>query len=346
MNSIQLENISFEKKQQKILQNISFELDLNQNLSILGHSGSGKSSMLRIISGLEIPNGGKVFLNEKLVSCVENKKVKHFTAVEKRGVGFVFQDLALFPHLTVLQNILFGMTKLKSKKEKLAVAESILKTIEMIPYAERYPHELSGGQKQRVALARSLAPNPSLVLLDEPFSSLDQELRTRLCKYTKNILQKSNVPGVLVTHDVNEALYFGDKILILNSGKIEHFGTPHEILDNPKTPFCATFVAGYYKLPQLQHLKDLYFHPKFLTVVEQTTAKENEILFEAKIASKWRTEYGWNIEFTTAKKQNKEWAEEPLSFVLPVREKIYCDEKNSCAQSMFLSYPTQKLLEF
>ncbi len=201
---LKLENIKFkyDNSNELILEGFNLELAEGETLAILGASGCGKSTILRIIAGLEIPQKGSVYINGVDVSKVPT---------EKRNVGFVFQEYALFPHMTVYDNINYGLNS-KGNKKKI---EDVAKLVGISEYLKRYPHELSGGQRQRVALARSIAYQPNILLLDEPFSNLDTELKDQIRNDLKNILNKTNITTILVTHDKDDANVLADKILSL-----------------------------------------------------------------------------------------------------------------------------------
>lgn len=189
-----------------VLKDYSLALNNGETVCILGPSGCGKSSLLRVIAGFEPIDAGTISLNDVVLSSA-----LHTTAPEYRQVGFMFQDYALFPHLTVAENIGFGLKKL-SRQEKALQIQTMLKLVDLEPYAKRFPHELSGGQQQRAALARALAPQPKILLLDEPFSNLDADTRERLISELRIILKQTGVTTLLVTHSHSEALALGDRI--------------------------------------------------------------------------------------------------------------------------------------
>lgn len=189
-----------------VLKDYSLTLNSGETVCILGPSGCGKSSLLRVIAGFEPIDTGTISLNDVVLSSAS-----HTTAPEYRQVGFMFQDYALFPHLSVAENIGFGLKKL-SRQEKALQIQAMLKLVDLEPYAKRFPHELSGGQQQRAALARALAPQPKILLLDEPFSNLDADTRERLISELRVILKQTGVTTLLVTHSHSEALALGDRI--------------------------------------------------------------------------------------------------------------------------------------
>lgn len=223
--------------QQSAVNDISLALTAGEILALVGPSGCGKTTTLRMIAGLERPDSGVIRLNDRVVA---SESV--FIPPEKRGVGMVFQDHALFPHLTVSENIAFGLRGQSAVQIKETVGE-MLHLVGLLPLAKRYPHALSGGERQRVALARALAPRPVLVLMDEPFSSLDADLRMEMREHVRRILKSRQATVVFVTHDQDEALYMGDRLAVLNKGHLEQIGTPEEIFHESNTHFVAEFMG-------------------------------------------------------------------------------------------------------
>lgn len=205
-------------------------------LSILGPSGCGKTTTLRLIAGFEKPDRGSIAIARKVVA-----NESEWTPPEKRNVGMVFQDYALFPHLTVAQNIAFGLKDSGMDGEKRV--REVLDMVGLTGLGERYPHELSGGQQQRVALARALAPSPVVILLDEPFSNLDADMRSVVRKEVKRILRNTDSTAIFVTHDQEEAFEIADRVAVLNAGRIEQLDTPERIYHMPTTRFVADFVG-------------------------------------------------------------------------------------------------------
>lgn len=204
---------------------------------LLGSSGCGKSTVLRAICGFEPIKSGKIYLRDNLVSS----ETVHIPPNQRR-VGMVFQDFALFPHLNVLENIAFGLQHLPSQ-QRTSVAMEWLKRVSLADKADSYPHELSGGQQQRVALARAMAPEPDLILLDEPFSSLDIELRERLASDMREILKANNITALLVTHDQYEAFAIADKIGVMTEGKVVQWDVPYELYHKPANRYVADFIG-------------------------------------------------------------------------------------------------------
>ena len=221
---------------------VSFALEKGDLLGLLGPSGCGKTTLLRILAGFEKPSEGTVKLAGRVVSSSHD-----WVPPEKRNTGMVFQDYALFPHLTVAQNIAFGLRK-KGDIIKQRVAQ-VLELVGLAQLAKRYPHQLSGGQQQRVALARALAPQPTLMLLDEPLSNLDVQVRQRLRQEVRQILKSTQTSAIFVTHDQEEALAISDQIAVMRQGKIEQIGTPESIYTQPASRFVAEFVTSANFLP-------------------------------------------------------------------------------------------------
>jgi len=222
---------------------VSFELENGEILALVGPSGCGKTTALRLIAGLERPDSGLIRLNGQVLASETE-----FVPPERRGIGMVFQDHALFPHLTVFDNVAFGLRGRKPSEVRAEVRE-MLRMVEMESLASRYPHELSGGERQRVALVRALAPHPVLLLLDEPFSSLDADLRGEVREQVRGILKSIQATVIFVTHDQEEALYMGDRLAVLQHGCLEQIGTPEQIFHTSATRFVAEFMGNSDFLP-------------------------------------------------------------------------------------------------
>lgn len=213
---------------------VSFGVEKGQLAALLGPSGSGKTTILRMIAGLDKPDSGDIMINGMRVNDLPGSK---------RGIGFVFQNYALFRYMTVADNIAFGLeVQKKSQKEIKSKVEELLELISMQDLGKRYPHQLSGGQRQRVAFARALAPNPQLLLLDEPFAAIDAKVRRELRTWLKEMISRVGITSIFVTHDQEEAMEVADTIIITNQGKIEQTGTPDEICLHPQTEFVANFI--------------------------------------------------------------------------------------------------------
>jgi len=228
-----LSNISKSFGRTEVLKNITLDIQKGKIISLLGKSGSGKSTLLNIIAGFEHSQTGEIHLNNTVLS---DKDI--FMEPQHRNIGFVFQNYALFPHMTIFENITFGIDKLV-KEEKIKVASDLLSLVHLNGYESRYPHELSGGQQQRIALIRSMALNPDLILLDEPFSGIDTMLKSQIQKELLAILKSTQKTAVIVTHDSSEAMAMSDKIIYLEDGRIMQYDTPQNIYKNPKTKTIA-----------------------------------------------------------------------------------------------------------
>ncbi len=215
--------------------NVSFSIEKGKLIGLLGPSGSGKTTILRMIAGLETPDSGDIIIGGHRVNDLP---------ASRRGIGFVFQNYALFRYMTVFDNIAFGLEVQKKDKAfiKGRVGE-LIKLIGLEGLEKRRPHQLSGGQKQRVAFARALAPNPHLLLLDEPFAAIDAKVRKELRTWLRETINKVGITSIFVTHDQEEAVEVADEIIITNSGRIEQIGTPVDIYKNPATPFAAKFIG-------------------------------------------------------------------------------------------------------
>ena len=223
---------------------VSFSIEQGEIFALLGPSGSGKTSTLRVIAGFERPQSGRVTLGGQVLAG----DGASFVAPEHRNIGFVFQDFALFPHLNVIENVMFGLNGLKSG-ERRQRALDILERAQLVEHANRFPRELSGGQQQRVALARAMAPRPHVILMDEPFSSLDPDLREDARKKIHRVFREHAMSAVFVTHDQSEALGFADRIGVMREGRIEQVGTPEELYNHPATRFVAAFIGGANIIP-------------------------------------------------------------------------------------------------
>ncbi len=221
----------------QVCEHLSFVVNEGEIGCLLGPSGCGKTTLLRLIAGFERPNAGEIKLRGNVLA-----NAAQAISAEKRGIGVVFQDYALFPHLSVARNIEFGL-KGFSRTVAAARVREMLKLVNLHGEAERYPHEISGGQRQRVALARALAPRPALLLLDEPFSNLDVELREKLGLEVRALLRQLDTPALLVTHDQHEAFSIADKIGVMRAGKIEQWDTAYNLYHRPATRFVAHFIG-------------------------------------------------------------------------------------------------------
>lgn len=243
MSLLELRHISHAYHQRPVVNALSFRLEPGGIACLLGPSGCGKTTVLRCIAGFEQVSGGEIWLDGILISSP-----KVHVPAERRRIGMVFQDYALFPHLCVADNIGFGLREGRGQERKERVQE-MLELVGLHREGKKFPHELSGGQQQRVALARALAPRPRLLLLDEPFSNLDVELRERLAPEVRDILRKEGTTAILVTHDQHEAFAMADEIGIMHHGYIQQWDTPYNLYHRPANRFVADFVGQGVFLP-------------------------------------------------------------------------------------------------
>ncbi len=232
---VELKHINKHFGNYKASDDVSFGIEKGKLIGLLGPSGSGKTTILRMIAGLEIPDSGEIVIDGKVVNNIR---------AGERGIGFVFQNYALFRYMTVYDNIAFGLKVLK--KDKSFIKERVTELIKLIGLEgleKRYPSQLSGGQRQRVAFARALAPNPQLLLLDEPFAAIDAKVRQELRSWLKEMISKLGITSIFVTHDQDEAIEVADEIVITNKGRVEQIGSPAEVYRTPKTAFTASFFG-------------------------------------------------------------------------------------------------------
>lgn len=270
---VELKNINKNFGDYKASDNVNFGVEKGKLIGLLGPSGSGKTTILRMIAGLETPDSGDIIIDGVRVNDL---------AASKRGIGFVFQNYALFRYMTVYDNIAFGLRVQKADKKKIDErVRELIKLIGLEGLEKRYPSQLSGGQRQRVAFTRALAPNPQLLLLDEPFAAIDAKVRKELRSWLREMIEKLGVTSIFVTHDQDEAIEVADEIIITNKGRIEQTGTPIEIYHNPKTAFTAsffgetTFVDDYSKFHNFEHIENVekaIVRPEFVKVT-----KKNEV---------------------------------------------------------------------
>ena len=241
--SIQVKDIHKQFGSFVALDKVTLEFPTGELVALLGPSGCGKTTVLRCIAGFEPVSAGEILLNGAVVS-----RKGYNLAPERRRVGMVFQDYALFPHLTVAENIAFGLRDSGREEKRDRVAE-LLALVGLGTQGGKYPHEMSGGQQQRVALARALAPAPSLLLLDEPFSNLDVELRERLSHEVRDIIKATGTTAILVTHDQHEAFAVADEIGIMHEGRIQQWDSPYNLYHRPQNRFVADFIGQGVFLP-------------------------------------------------------------------------------------------------
>ena len=244
--ALELVGVSMSYGSTPAVRGLDLEVGRGELLALVGPSGCGKSTVLRVAAGLEEPDAGTVRVDGEVVAGPT------WVPPERRRVGLVFQDHALFPHLDVAANVAFGLHELEAGRRRGRVAE-VLDLVRLGALADRFPHELSGGEQQRVALARALAPAPAVVLLDEPFSSLDEDLRRRVRADTVDVLRSTGTTAVVVTHERHEALALGDRVVVMNQGVVEQVGPPDEVYEQPRSHFVASFLGESVVLPAEQH---------------------------------------------------------------------------------------------
>ncbi|NJL61781.1 MAG: sulfate/molybdate ABC transporter ATP-binding protein [Methylacidiphilales bacterium] len=243
---IVVESVSKQFGSFQAVNDVNLEIESGSLVALLGPSGSGKSTLLRLISGLELPDRGRILLTGKDAT---------YQSVQERNIGFVFQHYALFKHLTVRQNIAFGLEIRKAKKTKVKTkVEELLELVQLSGLGDRYPSQLSGGQRQRVALARALAVEPNVLLLDEPFGALDAKVRKDLRAWLRRLHDEVHVTTVFVTHDQEEAMEVSDEIVVMNKGCVEQVGTPAEIYDHPASAFVMSFIGPVNVLPSSSNI--------------------------------------------------------------------------------------------
>ncbi|WP_159782930.1 ABC transporter ATP-binding protein [Bacillus sp. N1-1] len=232
---LQCRNIHKKFSNTPILQNLSFHLEEGEHFTVVGPSGCGKSTLLRCLAGLEALDEGDIYLREKSIVRLRP---------ENRSVVLMFQDSLLFPHLTVLENVTYGLKRKKvAKTERVRQAERMLKKVKLFKWKDAFPHELSGGQKQRVSLARALVLKPDLLLLDEPFSSLDAALRESLRGEVKDLLREEGITSLFITHDRDEAIEMGDRLAVMFEGRFIQIGLPFDVVTNPSSMESAKIIG-------------------------------------------------------------------------------------------------------
>jgi len=257
----------YQGAQHDAVHDVSLDVAEGEVLSLVGESGSGKTTLLRLIAGLEVPTAGEITIGRKTVA-----DERTWVPPEHRGVGLVFQDYALFPHLTVTRNVAYGLGKLPRRQRDDRVRD-VLELVGLASLGDRYPHELSGGQRQRVALARALAPEPTIVLLDEPFSNLDAALKARLRDEVGDLIRRTGTTAVFVLHDTEDALALGDRIAIMRAGTIWQADTPQIVFARPRDGYVARFFGETNLIPAIStgtgYETVLGFHPNPGTTAER-----------------------------------------------------------------------------
>ncbi|WP_417897726.1 ABC transporter ATP-binding protein [Bacillus haimaensis] len=285
------------KKSSSVFESVSFTMEKGEIVSVVGPSGTGKSTFLKCLAGLEEMTGGSYYIEEKEMTSIP---------ANKRPVVMMFQQPFLFPHMTVLDNVMYGLKfQQGSKKEKTSKARSFLGKVNLSDYEAYMPYELSGGQQQRVALARALVTSPSLLLLDEPFSSLDNALRQETRDWVKRLLREQNTTAIFVTHDIEEAMIMGDRVAVFGEGRLQQIGDPSDIYYHPKSTFVAEFYSDGFMLNP-----STFVHTEKLHVIKH--GETNARSWKATIVNK-RMRHGkvfYDIKLTDNQKQLTILAEE------------------------------------
>ena len=277
---VELKHINKNYKNFKASKDINFEIEKGKLIALLGPSGSGKTTILRMIAGLETADSGDIIIDGNVVNDVP---------ASERGIGFVFQNYALFRYMTVYDNIAFGLTVKKWNKSDIKRrVDELVELVGLKGFEKRYPNQLSGGQRQRVAFARALAPNPELLLLDEPFAAIDAKVRQELRSWLREMITKVGITSIFVTHDQDEAIEVADEIIITNRGRIEQIGTPIDIYSKPETPFVAEFMGNPTRIANISQFRGYEeLDPKLHAVIRpenvSVTKKEEQSRYSSSV---------------------------------------------------------------
>ena len=260
-NYVEFRNINKHFKDFHASKDINISIPKGRLVALLGPSGSGKTTILRMIAGLEQPDSGEILIDGKVVNDIPGSD---------RGIGFVFQSYALFRYMTVYDNIAFGLRVKNKKTPEKEIKERVSELLSLINcegLEKRYPSQLSGGQRQRVAFARALAPNPQILLLDEPFAAIDAKVRLELRTWLRNMITKLHITSIFVTHDQDEAIEVADDIIVTNQGKVEQAGSPRELYSNPATAFVAQFIGNSVPVKNYEQFRFFEGHGKDTTAI-------------------------------------------------------------------------------
>lgn len=233
-----VEQLNAGYQQQTVLQQFSIDINHGDIVCLLGPSGCGKTTALKAIAGLQPSHSGRIELFGRVVADGQ-----HNVAPQQRNIGFIFQDYALFPHLSVADNVGYGLKSLNAEQQQQRIND-VLKLVELSDYAKRFPHELSGGQQQRIALARALAPQPDLLLMDEPFSNIDSQVKRRMMTELRRLIKRSGVTAIFVTHAKDEAFVFADQTAVMMDGRIQQYATPAQVFNQPANIKVARFMEA------------------------------------------------------------------------------------------------------
>jgi sulfate transport system ATP-binding protein len=315
--SIQVRNVSKRFGDFQALEDVSLDVNGGSLTALLGPSGSGKSTLLRIIAGLEDPDAGDIMLEGEDATL---------TPPQKRGVGFVFQHYAAFKHMTVRNNIAFGLKiRKRSRSDITRRVDELLELVQLSGFGDRYPAQLSGGQRQRMALARALAPEPKVLLLDEPFGALDARVRAELRVWLRRLHDETHTTTVFVTHDQEEAMEVADNVVVMNKGRVEQVAPPRELYDAPANPFVMSFVGN------ANQFGDAWVRPHDLEVVIEPngTTREAQIErivhlgFEVRVELVRDDGEPFSVVLTRDEAERLELAEGQIVFVRPTREQHF-----------------------
>eukprot|EP00197_Chlamydomonas_leiostraca_P006496 CAMPEP_0202868934 /NCGR_PEP_ID=MMETSP1391-20130828/11421_1 /ASSEMBLY_ACC=CAM_ASM_000867 /TAXON_ID=1034604 /ORGANISM="Chlamydomonas leiostraca, Strain SAG 11-49" /LENGTH=379 /DNA_ID=CAMNT_0049549165 /DNA_START=294 /DNA_END=1432 /DNA_ORIENTATION=- len=308
----------------KAVDGVDVDIEPSTIVALLGPSGSGKTTLLRLIAGLESPTGGKILFDDFDATN---------TPVQDRQIGMVFQSYALFNHMTVAENIKFGLQMRKLTIDHDKRVADLLELVQLEGLGDRFPRQLSGGQRQRVALARSLASNPRLLLLDEPFGALDAVVRKSLRAGLREIVRSVGVTTIIVTHDQEEAFDLADKVVVFNRGRIEQQGTPNEIIKRPRTPFIMKFVGDTNMVPaSAQLLRKINFHtakaqamfrPSDMTVTRTADARSAPAVVAERHNLGWTIKYTLRFDDDVEVEYNVTRDQDEKQYNMAVNERVY-----------------------
>ena len=322
---IRLERItkSFEKKQ--VIQPTSLTIESGSFTTLLGPSGCGKTTLLRMIAGLETPDAGEIWFDDQ---CVFSREKKINLPPEKRGLGFVFQDFALWPHMTVFENVAFGLRARKDTKDLQARVREALRIVHLEDFETRCPHQLSGGQQQRVAFARAIVIRPSCILFDEPLSALDALLREQMRQELRELVASLGLTAVFVTHDQAEAMSMSSHIAVLHAGAVEQYDTPEGIYHRPATQFVARFVGKSNWLNETE-----LFRPETATLEAQPELRRFElpVVGEEYLGESYNVQLQYQNTTWTVHARRRAAVGERLSVYIDPNQIIVCNEKEKSA---------------
>jgi sulfate transport system ATP-binding protein len=317
--SILVRNVSKRFGDFTALDDVSLEVESGSLTALLGPSGSGKSTLLRIIAGLERPDGGEILISGEDATAL---------APQKRNVGFVFQHYAPFKHMTVRGNVAFGLkVRRRPKAEIRARVDELLRLVQLEAFADRYPAQLSGGQRQRMALARALAPEPQVLLLDEPFGALDARVRAELREWLRRLHDQMHVTTIFVTHDQAEAMDVASQIAVINHARIEQVGTPTDLYDHPESEFVMSFVG------EANKLGDRWVRPHDLDIshfpvdegVEAMVDRIAHYGFEARVELSAADGEELTVQLTRDRLEELELDRGQIVWVRPERERVFAE---------------------